>query len=69
MMHEELKKQLPDIFSIPGEIEIKQYISPLFPKSKSNLNDTDIDTELNLKFKMIAFVSTSYICIQKILKI
>ena len=65
MMHEELKKQLPDIFSIPGEIEFKQYISPLFPKSKSNLNDT----ELNLKFKMIAFVSTSYICIQKILKI
>jgi len=47
MMREELKKQFPDKFSIPGETEIKQYISLLFAKSKSGHNDADLDTELN----------------------
>ena len=47
MMREELKKQFPDVFSIPGETEIKQYISLLFAKSKSTINDADFDTELN----------------------
>ena len=47
MMREELKKQFPDVFSIPGETEIKQYISLLFAKSKSSRNDADLDTELN----------------------
>ena len=48
MMREELKKQFPDKFSIPGETEIKQYISLLFAKSKSSRNDADLDTELNV---------------------
>ena len=47
MMREELKKQFPDKFSIPGEIEIKQYIYLLFAKSKSSHNDADLDTTLN----------------------
>ena len=46
-MREELKKQFPYVFSMPGETEIKQHISLLFSKSKSNLYGADIDTNLN----------------------
>ncbi len=42
-----MKKYFPDVCSIPKETEIKQNIYLLYFKSKSNLNDTDIDTGLN----------------------
>ena len=47
MMREELKKQFPGAFPMPGETEIEQYINLLFAMSKSTINGADIDTELN----------------------
>ena len=47
MTCEELKKQFSDVILIPGETEIKQHISLFFAKSKSTIDYTDIDTELN----------------------
>ncbi len=38
MMHEALKQEFPNSFSISGETKIKNYISQLFSKSKSNKN-------------------------------
>ena len=43
MMREALKQQFPDTFSIPGETEIKKYISQLFAKSKSYKNRGEDD--------------------------
>ena len=50
MMREELQKLYPYVFPIPGETEIKRFISPLFSKSKSSrksYNDESMDIELN----------------------
>ena len=47
MMRNELKKLFPNVFSIPGETEIKKYISQLFSKSKSNNNDNEVDIEID----------------------
>ena len=41
MMRAEVKKKFPSVFSIPGETEIKKYISQLFMKSKHNSDDMD----------------------------
>ena len=46
MMRTELRKLYPDVFSIPGETEIKKYISQLFMKSKSNIDDHDNQVDL-----------------------
>ena len=48
MMRTELRKLYPDVFSIPGETEIKKYISQLFMKSKSNIDDRDNEVDLIL---------------------
>ena len=34
MMREQLQKEFPNTFSLPGETEIKKYISLLFSQSK-----------------------------------
>ena len=47
MMRSELKKLFPNVFSIPGETEIKKYISQLFSKSKSSNDDNGIDLEID----------------------
>ena len=47
MMRNELKKLFPNVFSIPGETEIKKYISQLFSKSKSNIDDNEVDIEID----------------------
>ena len=38
MMREQLQKEFPNTFSLPGETEIKKYISLLFSKSKGEKN-------------------------------
>ena len=40
MMREQLKQQFPNKFSIPGETEIKKYISQLVSQSKKKANTT-----------------------------
>ena len=42
-----LRKLYPNVFSIPGETEIKMYISQLFVKSNSShdYNEVDIDID------------------------
>ena len=47
MMRNELRKLYPNIFSIPGETEIKKYISQLFAKSKTNYDDNEVDLEMD----------------------
>ena len=47
MMRTELRKLYPDVFSIPGETEIKKYISQLFVKSKSNYDYNEVDIEID----------------------
>ena len=47
MMRCELKKRFPDVFSIPGETEIKKYINALFVQSKKNNGDGVIDDDEN----------------------
>ena len=47
MMRNELRKLYPNIFSIPGETEIKKYISQLFVKSKTNYDDNEVDLEMD----------------------
>ena len=46
MMRTKLRKLYPDVFSIPGETEIKKYISQLFMKSKSSIDDHDNQVDL-----------------------
>ena len=36
MMREQLKTEFPNVFSLPGETEIKKYISQLFSNSKKS---------------------------------
>ena len=45
MMRAELKKQFPNVFSLPGETEIKKYISLLFMKSKKDTEGLDLDDD------------------------
>ena len=48
MMKTELRKRFPNVFSIPGETEIKKYISLLFAKSKnephSAIDNDDVES-------------------------
>ena len=48
MMREQLKTEFPNVFSLPGETEIKKYISQLFSNSKkSSRGDIDNDRTYN----------------------
>ena len=47
MMREQLKIEFPDTFSLPGETEIKKFISLLFAKSKNSSSNESSNRTYN----------------------
>ena len=61
MMRNELRQLYPNVFSIPGETEIKKYISRLFVKSKSNDDDVvDVDEVMEDESETVLLVCVNW---------
>ena len=48
MMREQLQKEYPNIFSLPGETEIKKHISKLFSQTKKGISNKEYQENSDL---------------------